>query len=519
VRTGGHTPARRVIQTGSAWLALLCVDVLGLLPWGRIRFPLSDFAEMVYEIRRLQLGFVPYRDTVTHHFLGYLVPFFAAGSVVELTPLVLKIATVCFNFITAVFVWLALRELGQPRMAWLGAFLAVTLGWFWSWQGFGLNVQSLLAPLIAALLFLVIRACARSSAVSLCLAALSAGVLLTWDPRSLVFLPLLAIPVWFVPALRRWPIVSTATALLLIAPACATWYLVQAGAWRDFVEQTLIYPVHYRNHGVRFDAAALLSTGLGTWLGGERFAVPLMLAGLVAVLRSESRSWLRALCVISVTSAAVYAMVGGRPYPNYFMVFAPITLVLISLLPAYAGASLASLGRATTAALICLGLFCGLRPILLWTETGSMFLAPNETTIEAAADYLRANTSSADKVLVWGYAPGIYVLSDRFHTFRDEGLLSVAGANFASSSGQDQGLVPHMVREFEDFLMQDPPKAIVVYNVTREPCPGKGIIQRNFDYERNAALARLRDAIASSYQSGLIAEGSCDRAEVFVLRR
>jgi len=506
------------MQTGSAWLALLCVDVLGLLPWGRIRFPLSDFAEMVYEIRRIQLGFVPYRDTVTHHFSGYLVPLAAAGSVVDLTPLALKIATVCFNFVTAVFVWLAIREAGQRRVAWLGAFLAVTLGWFWSWQGFGLNVQSVLAPLVAANLYLVIRSCARSSAMSLGLAALSAGILLTWDQRALVFLPLLGIPVLFVPALRRPRIMGAATALLLLAPACAAWYLIHAGAWPAFVEQTVIFPLTYRNRGVGFNAAALLSTGLGTWFGGERFAVPLMLTGLVAVVRLDTRRWLRAVCVVSVISAAGYALLAGRPYPNYFMVFSPITLVLISLLPVYAGGRRPAVGRAVTATLISLGLFCGLRPVLLWTETGSIFLAPDETTIHAAADYLRSNTSVQDKVLVWGYAPGIYVLSDRFQTFRDHVLLSVAGANFASSSAQDQAPVPHMVREFDAFLTQDPPKAIVVYNVTREPCPGKGIIQRNFDYERNEALTHLRDALASSYRSGLIVDGSCDRAEVFLLR-
>ena len=34
----------RTLRAGVAWLALLCIDVLGLLPWGRIRFPVSDLA-------------------------------------------------------------------------------------------------------------------------------------------------------------------------------------------------------------------------------------------------------------------------------------------------------------------------------------------------------------------------------------------------------------------------------------------------------------------------------------------
>ena len=508
-----------MMRTAATWLALASIDVLGLLPWGRFRFPLSDFAEMVYEIRRLELGFIPYRDTVTHHFLGYVVPLFAAGSIVELTPLVLKIVTVGFHVTTAVFVWLTLRELGRPRDAWLGAFLAVTLGWFWSWQGFGFNVQSLLSPLIAAVLFFVTRACARSSARPFYLAALAAGILLTWDPRTLVVLPLISIPIAFVPSLRRGRVISVAMALLLLAPACGALYLLRAGAWSDFVEQTIVYPLTYRNHGVSFDVVAWLKTGLGTWLGGERIAVPLMLGSLIAVLRWEARTWWKAVCVVSVAGSAIYAALGGRPYPNYFMVFAPITLVLMSLLPVYASARWPDIGRAVTAGLICVGVFCAIRPVLLWRQTGSVFLAPDETTIEAAASYLRSQTESHDKVLVWGYAPSIYVLSDRFRTFRDEGLLSVAGANFASSAAADQALVPHMVEEFDAFLAKDSPKAIVVYNVTREPCPGKGIIQRNFDYERNPGLANLREILASIYHSALVINGRCDRAEVFVLGR
>ena len=196
-----------------------------------------------------------------------------------------------------------------------------------------------------------------------------------------------------------------------------------------------------------------------------------------------------------------------------------MTLVLVSLLPTYLAPRWPGIGRAMTIALVAFAALCGLRPLLLWAGAGSIFLPPNDSTIQAAADFLRSRTEPHDKILVWGFAPGIYVLSDRFHTFREEGLLSVAGANFTSTSASDQALVPGMVREFDEFMTDRPPKVIVIYNVTREPCPGQGVIQRNFDYQRNAALVRLRDAIASSYRSELIVKGTCDRAELFVLGR
>jgi hypothetical protein len=156
--------------------------------------------------------------------------------------------------------------------------------------------------------------------------------------------------------------------------------------------------------------------------------------------------------------------------------------------------------------------------LALLFSSGSPYLPANETTVEAVAEYLRAHTSAQDEVLVWGYAPEIYVLSNRFRTFRDTGLLSIAGGNFAMGATDEPRLVPHMVREFDEYLHNTPPKVIAVYNVTAEPCPGKGLILRNLDYQRISGLKTLRDVLASSYRSDLVLEGTCDRAELFVLR-
>jgi len=491
---------------------------MGILPWAHIKFPIVDLAEMVYQVRRLQLGYVPYRDTFTHHFLGFIIPSYALGSAITLTPLVLKAMTLVFNFATAVLVWLILREVSRPQVAWLGAVLTVTLGWFWSWQGFGFNVQSSLTPVIAAVLLLVIRACIGPRESSLYWAAAWSGVLAICDQRAFVFLALLPLPFLFVSDFRRWRVACLAVLSLIIVPASAAGYLWQAGAWNDFVEQTLVFPLFYRNHGVPFALVPWLSSGLGTFIGGERIAVPLMLTGLGAAFFIEPRRVIKAVWVVSVICAASYAILGGRAYPNYFLVFAPIALVLISLIPSYFAARWPAAGKAVAVSLVALSAMYALRPGALLIATGSVFVPADERTLDTVADFLRTRTSSQDGVLVWGYAPAIYVLSERFRTFRDMGLLSITGGNFGSSSGDAQGLLPHMVREFDDYLTYSPPRIIAIYRVTREPCPGKGLIQRNLDYQNAPYLKRLRDVIAASYRSELIVDGSCDHAEVFVLR-
>lgn len=509
---------RPALRHFAAWIGLFIINILGIVPWAQMKFPLVDLAEIVYQTRRLQLGYVPYRDTFTHHFLGFALPLFAVGTIVPLSPVTLKLITLCFNFATAVVVWLILREVSRPQIAWLGAFLAVTLGWFWTWQGFGFNVQSCLTPMIATVILCVVRACLRSRPASIYVASLWSGVLMISDQRALAFLPLLVLPFVFVRTFRRWRVVSLSTLALALAPAVAAGYLWRHGAWADFVEQTLIFPFTYRNHGVPFALGPVLSSAFGSWLGGERIAMPLMLAGLAAALVLESRRAIQAAWLTAALGAAVYAMLGGRDYANYFMVFAPIALVMVSLLPHYLAGRWPAAGRASIILLLAFGAFCGLRPLALLSGSGSAFLPANETTVESAADYLRRQTSPQDEVLVWGYAPEIYVLSDRFRTFRDMGLLSITGGNFAISATDEPRLLPHMVREFNEYLRNSPPKVIAVYKVTREPCPGKGLILRNLENQHVPALKTLRDVLTSSYRSDLVVEGTCDRAELFLLR-
>ncbi|MEO8484407.1 MAG: glycosyltransferase family 39 protein [Acidobacteriota bacterium] len=490
------------------------MNVLGILPWARIKFPVVDLADMVYGVRRLQLGYVPYRDTFTHHFLGYILPFYALGSIVSLTPLVLKIAGVCFNFATAVLLWLLLRDVADRRTAWLGAFLTVTVGWFWSWQGAAFNVQSCLAPLVAAELLLVVRACLWQRPAWLYAASCLAGVLLTFDQRAAAF-ALPGIASWFlVRHFRRWTTTSLAILLFLLAPGVCLGLLWWAGAWRDFVDQTLVFPLFYRNQGVPVDVGQFLSAWFGTWLGAERIVIPIFILGLGIALLRERRRAITTTWLTACAAAALAVAIGGRPYPNYFISLAPITIVVVSLIPWYLRPWSDAASGAARVALVSLGLFCALRPMVLLAVTGSVTLAGSEQTLDAASAYLRNETTPNDGVLVWGYAPQIYVMSDRFRTFRDAGLLSVGGGNFASMSGD--GRLPHMVHEFDRYLAETPPKVIVVYTMTTGACAGMTPILHNLDYEHAAYLQGFRDFIARSYHSALIVRGKCDRAELLV---
>jgi hypothetical protein len=502
------------------WLALFGLNVLGILPWAHVEFPIVDLGETVYHARRLQLGYVPYRDTFTHHFIGYVLPFYAIQSMVPLTPLVLKIASLCFNFSTAIVVFLIVREIADSWTGLIGAFLAVTIGWFWNWEGFAFNIQSCLVPIFSLMLLLVIRTFTRVSRAAFCGAAICGGTLLIFDQRAAALSSVLVLPPLLLSDARRPGFFGAAVASFAFCPLLAGLYLWRAGAWADFIEQTLIFPLRYRNHGLETGIASQLSAWFAAWLGYESIPMGLMLVGLAAVLLCDTRRWLKVLFVVALISASAYSMAGGRLYPNYFLVCAPLVLVLGSLIVWYSKARSASLAVAAVTLLIVVGVAACVKALAISGDR-SPFTQQTDNTVDVVARYLHAHTSAQDRILVWGYAPQIYVLSDRFHTFKDAGLLSVAGANFSSTSPEDQGRIPHMVREFDEFLTLTPPKSIVFYEMTRNPtggCFGKGVIQRNFDFRRAPNLKGLKDVIAESYRSSLTVEGPCDRAELFERR-
>jgi hypothetical protein len=470
----------------------------------------------VYQARRLQLGYVPYRDTFTHHFNGYVLPFYLIGSVAPLTPFVLKVASLCFNFATAILVFLILREIADSRIGWIGAFLAVTTGWFWNWQGFAFNIQSYLVPILSLMLLLIIRSFTQKNRAAFCGAALCGGVLLIFDQRAAVMLVLLVLPPLFLQEARQARTLGEAAVSFALVPSLCALYLWRAGAWTDFIEQTVIFPLRYRNHGLNTGLSAPAREWLLAWLGYDRISVVLMLVGLAGALLCDKRGWLKTLFVVAVMSASAYSMAGGRLYPNYFLVFAPIALVLMTLTVWYANTLSTSLAVGVGTILILLGLSASFRSIA-FSGKRSPF-QETDNTVDVAARYLREHTDAQDPILVWGYAPQIYVLSDRFRSFKDAGLLSVAGANFSSTLPDEQGRIPHMVREFDAFLTQTPPKVIVSYGLTRDPCYGKGVIQRNFDFRQAPNLKGLRDIIAKSYRLALTVDGLCDRAEIFQRR-
>jgi hypothetical protein len=298
-------------------------------------------------------------------------------------------------------------------------------------------------------------------------------------------------------------------------------YLWRSGAWNDFVRQTVVFPLYYRNYGLPAKVPFAL-----VWLAyveqSEPLAIGLALLGIIWAAIAEFRLWFKVLLPIALLCTGAYSAAGGRLFPNYFILFGAAMLVSIALMPFYVEQRFPRTGLVLRVGLIALGALSASKPLGVYLRTGSVFVPPTENVVETAAEYVRLNSSPADGVLVWGFAPQIYVLSGRYNTFKDATLLSITGGNFASVLTADQGRLPEMVGLFEEYLTRNPPKILVYYTLTRPsvgPCAGKGVIQRNIDFNQVSHLKRLRDLIGTSYRSTLITSGLCDRAEVFVRKQ
>ena len=316
-----------------SWSLLACLNTIGTLPWLRVAFPTVDLAAMLYDVGRLRAGYVPYRDTFNHHFVGYIVPFYWLAAIVPLSPVTLKVIALACHFATAVCVFLIVREVGRRDLAWLGAFLTVTTGWFWKWQGFAFNVQSFLEPIWALLLLFVVQAAVRRSQVRLFGSALVAGLLVTFDQRALLFLPLIAIPILFVPCMRRAGTVGVAAVGVAIVPVLCALYLLRAHAWDDFVRQTVVFPLYYRNYGLPADVPfPLLWLVYVAW--SEPIAITLTLLGIASAAVADTRLWFRILLPAAFVCAAGYSAFGGRLFPNYFILLGTTMLLSIALVAA-----------------------------------------------------------------------------------------------------------------------------------------------------------------------------------------
>ena len=506
------------IRTCLAFTAIFLINILGPLRWIKFDFVVVDLAETVYHVKELAQGRIPYRDIFSHHTLGYLLPFRLVELFTPVTPDILKIMCILFNFMSCVLVYCIIKSLGFRRAALWGALVTATIGWFPQWGGDTFNNQSYSLPLCYLTLLLLIRSQKTSSGELYLYAWLAFGGMLTFDHRLLVFTPVMGLPVLCRTIRFDWPGLLRAMMAGILIPSLALSWLAWHGALFEGWQQTVVFPLLYRNQGQSDLITVLSELIVGHGILDNPVVALLFLCGIFCILKFERDRFLRLLIQSWLVLGLVYLALGGRDYPHYLLILAPCVLLAISLIPEYLrgkSPNVSNISRALTFAAI----LAGFLPFLTeYHNTGSIFVEPDRLVISETASFVKQNSQESDDILVWGYGPAIYLLSERFSNFRDMGLISVAGANYTSTRLGDQGLVPLMVDEFKKYLIETPPKLFVFYqknNIDCRSCFGVAPLQLNFDFNKVAHLNYLREFLFARCTRLKVFDSALDRAEVY----
>ncbi|MDZ4784543.1 MAG: hypothetical protein SGJ02_00555, partial [bacterium] len=90
-------------------LALIVINILSILPLFSFDTATVDLTQTIYNAREILAGRVPYLDIVTHHFIGYLLPFVVVNLFFDLTPPVLWSMCLVFNLINALLIYKSVK--------------------------------------------------------------------------------------------------------------------------------------------------------------------------------------------------------------------------------------------------------------------------------------------------------------------------------------------------------------------------------------------------------------------------
>jgi 4-amino-4-deoxy-L-arabinose transferase-like glycosyltransferase len=211
-----------------------------------------------------------------------------------------------------------------------------------------------------------------------------------------------------------------------IVAAPLMFWLAHGGAMRAFWDQAIAYNLTY----TRADfTQRLVSAIAGVWLSSV--AAPLLLpaAGLVACTRRLRRSRahersqpIMLFALIWLAIELLLASLSGRPYDHYFIMLLPpmalLTATLVAEILSHSHTP-ANLGRRVRSPAIIAALFAlvMLRPLVgnfvLRARTTGLVPSRASSQVVQTADYVRAHSLPADRLLVWGLSGGVYFLAQR----------------------------------------------------------------------------------------------------------
>ncbi|MCO6430985.1 MAG: hypothetical protein J5J00_09000 [Deltaproteobacteria bacterium] len=444
-------PSHR-IRIGIFWILIALLEAIPPYLNSVSGYIIHDLAETIYHAKEFTLGRLPYTEIFSHHFLGYVIPFWIVDEVFRLGTTEVFVMQWAYHMLSTMLVYCIVKNIsGDFRFAALGAFASSTAGWFPLFFGTTFNYQAYSIPLIYAVTYLILTSFRADSRVRLGLAAAIQSFLVMGDQRCLVFLLLFSAAF---SELKKLAVLGSTLASFLAPLLVALCYLVYTDAISQFFEQTILFPIFYRNAtfdggGIR-EGIALLSVGVSS----EPFACAGFFGMAVMLLREKSGR-IKVLLLALIVSSGIYVLSGGRFFPNYMQVMMAPLLLGAVLFPFYLKSSHLPMRAGFILILI-------LAVSSFWRVMGVDYRSRDAGILREISSVVSQNSSPGENVLVWGYCPQVYVFSNRFSTFKDMGLITFAGGLFHIAPPGQHEYGRQLMHQFEEHIRSEPPRLIII---------------------------------------------------------
>ncbi len=428
-----------------------------------------DEGETLYRTMLILRGGVPYRDDLTHHFAGYVLPYLLAAPFLGITDALPHQLGTINQVLVGLGVFLSLRMLTGFSWSLVAALLAACAREPWVESFY---VQHELNLLQVFIWYGSIRYIVYGSRGAFSIAAFIAGLAFLFDQRALAFVAYLPIALFLRQRVQResWGEAACWGGFaVLLAPLCAVVYLLANGALSEFVQQTIVFPTLYR----RGSQSLATSLWLGIWLHRYLFTLSPLLAvgaafGLFGVYRmwhDQPTPWRAAVQFLLLTALPLIPMqmLGGRDF-NYYSI---TTLPLMAALAAF-GYGIFLRHRAFQAIYL---IFLVLPTVLGIVEAGAARKDPmvrdyRGDGLNETVEFLQKVLLPTDTVYVWNYRLHIYSRLGRLAPVRASNEIMIHPDSLVLGPERAAHVFPRYETEFLNWISRTPPTYIVWFDRT-----------------------------------------------------
>lgn len=474
------------------FLALLYIALRA--PFINKGFIFLDDGETLYHALSLFSGKIWYKDDVSHHFLGYVLPFYWTARLGGFSEHILGVVAAMHQIATSWGLYLICRRWGSPMRALGVACLYISAREPFN---FGFYQQYQINFFFVFTLLFSLNALTERTNRWLTLSCLSAGTALLFDQRC-VFLALIPACAFF----QRRPKQLSSIFLPFLAYALpmlsALYWIIDVGAWHDFIDQTWRFPREYR--------VGSLSLLDALWVGlyAHRHllsATPILLIlgmiGILGLLRRIASTPAKAqlhLLLFAALALLPMPFVGARDFPHYLITYYPfLALCCYFLCEAF------EKFKVQLAPILCVApfitTFVALKDsiALQHDESLSSFVDQGRETVVSE---LKSRLNPQDTLYVWGYRLDLYVALKKLAAYRMANTLFIQpDSEIKDIQERSKHEDPKYVAEFKENLRGSPPTYVVLFWRERSPL---------LPSESNTALF---DTLSSHYSKILSTSG------------